>query len=356
MGKTSFGRLSAKRRRESLAYAEQQTGRPAHLLEKDVWVVQTMSVLFATQFGSDLVLKGGTSLSKAYDVIRRFSEDIDVTYDIRAFAPEIVSHSNADNAGYDPLPPNRSQAQRWSRLINSRLTSWVAEIATPAIKEGMETSGFDVAIKEEGHRLFVAYKPAFEGHSFVKPQVMIDFGARSSGAPNQVCEIICDAAPSLPGLVLPTSTATVMLPERTFWEKATAMHVFCSQERVRGERFSRHWHDVVELDRAGYGDRAALDGHIAAAVAHHKSVFFREKDCNGDPVDYLNAVAGNLCLVPDGKARDALALDYERMRASGMLLEEGGSFEQLLEQCTDIESRVNRLVTEDGNKIQAPLA
>lgn len=356
MGKTGFGRLPAKRRRESLAHAEQQTGRPAHLLEKDVWVVQTMSVLFATQFGSDLVLKGGTSLSKAYDVIRRFSEDIDVTYDIRAFAPELVGHSNVDATGYDPLPPSRSQAQRWSRSINSRLTSWVAEIAAPAIEEGMETAGFDVAITEEGHRLFVAYKPAFEGHSFVKPQVMIDFGARSSGAPNQVCEITCDAAVALPGLVLPISSAAVMLAERTFWEKATAMHVFCLQERVRGDRFSRHWYDVVELDRAGYGDRAASDSQIAEGVAHHKSVFFREKDHNGNPIDYFKAVSGELCLLPDGKARDALALDYERMCASGMLLEEVGSFEELLEQCADIEHRVNRLVTEDGNKLQAPLA
>ena len=67
------------------------SGRPAYLLEKDVWVVQLLHALFATQFTDDLTFKGGTSLSKAYRAIRRFSEDIDITYDIRAIIPELVA-------------------------------------------------------------------------------------------------------------------------------------------------------------------------------------------------------------------------------------------------------------------------
>ena len=341
MDKTSFSNLSAKRRREALAFAEEQTGRPAHLLEKDVWVVQTMGILFDGSFGGDLVLKGGTSLSKAYQVIRRFSEDIDVTYDICAIAPDLVSRPGVDTSGYDPLPSTRSQAKRWSKDINSRLTAWIAESAFPAIEEGMQRAGFDVGVQVEAHRLYVTYEPAFKGHSFVKPQVMLDFGARSSGKPNRKCEIVCDAAAGLPGLAFPTARATVMSPQRTFWEKATAVHVFCLQERVRGDRFARHWCDLVELDRAGYGVQSAKDRMVPTAVARHKSMFFRENDCDGNPVEYLDAVSGNLCLVPTGDARTALASDYGRMRASGMLLDEGESFEQLLEKCADLELRTN---------------
>ena len=347
MDRTSFNNLSPKRRREALAFAEKQTGRPAHLLEKDVWVVQTMGILFDESFGGHLVLKGGTSLSKAYQVIRRFSEDIDVTYDICTIAPDLVRRPGVDSSGYDPLPSTRSQVKRWSKVISSRLTSWIAERAVPAMEEGMQSAGFDVGVEVEAHRLYVTYKPAFEGHSFVKPQVLVDFGARSTGRPNRNCEIVCDAAAGLPGLALPTARVAVLSPHRTFWEKATAVHVFCLQEKVRGDRFARHWCDLVELDRAGYGAQSARDRMTATAVAGHKSMFFRENDCYGNPVNYLNAVSGNLRLIPNGDACTALASDYERMRAGGMLLDEGETFEQLLEECADLELRTNNHATAD---------
>ena len=339
-----------------MAFAEEQTGRPAHLLEKDVWVVQTMGILFDESFGGDLVLKGGTSLSKAYQVIRRFSEDIDVTYDICAIAPDLVSRPGVDTCGYDPLPGTRSQAKRWSKVINSRLTAWIAGRAVPAIKEGMVREGFDVGVRVEAHRLYVTYKPAFEGHSFVKPQVMVDFGARSSGTPNRNCEIVCDAAADLPGLVLPTARVAVMSAQRTYWEKATAVHVFCLQERVKGDRFARHWCDLVELDRAGYGAQSAQNRMTATAVARHKSMFFQENDCEGNSVDYLDAISGSLCLIPSGDARTALASDYERMLASGMLLDEGESFEQLLEKCADLELRTNNSAITDIGNVDTPSA
>ena len=100
--------------------AQQASGRRAFLLEKDVWIVRTLRVLFGARFGADIVFKGGTSLAKAYQAIRRFSEDIDVTYDIRAFAPDLVT-----GTGAEALPPTRSQEQRWSRATRSRLAEWV---------------------------------------------------------------------------------------------------------------------------------------------------------------------------------------------------------------------------------------
>jgi predicted nucleotidyltransferase component of viral defense system len=85
-----FLQLSVEDRREALSYAADRLGRPAHLLEKDVWVVWALETLFGSILGEHLIFKGGTSLSKAYKVIRRFSEDVDLTYDIRAIAPDLV--------------------------------------------------------------------------------------------------------------------------------------------------------------------------------------------------------------------------------------------------------------------------
>jgi hypothetical protein len=98
----AFLQLPSEERREALEVAASLSGRPAHLLEKDIWVVWSLDALFASPLGAKLVFKGGTSLSKAYRVIRRFSEDVDLTYDIRAIAPDLVGDTE------DALPTTRS--------------------------------------------------------------------------------------------------------------------------------------------------------------------------------------------------------------------------------------------------------
>ena len=103
-------------RKEALEVAASQCGRPAYLLEKDAWVVWTLGALFDSPFAKDLIFKGGTSLSKVYHVIDRFSEDIDVTYDIRAIAHDLVK-----DAGPEALPASKSQARKWRDTIDKRL-------------------------------------------------------------------------------------------------------------------------------------------------------------------------------------------------------------------------------------------
>jgi len=132
-----------------------------------------------------------------------------------------------------------------------------------------------------------------------------------------------------------------MLAERTFWEKATAVHVFCRQERRRGERLSRHWHDLARLDEAGIATNALADRVLALSVARHKAVFFVENDAHGERIDYEAAVTGGLQIVPSGAAHEMLADDYAKMLAGGMLLDEGEPFDALMERCAAIEARAN---------------
>lgn len=95
-----FFQLSAEERREALNVAAGASGRPIHLLEKDIWVVWSLKHLFGSPYAEHLVFKGGTSLSKAYGVIRRFSEDVDVTYDIRAIAGDLTGPSGLRAFGF----------------------------------------------------------------------------------------------------------------------------------------------------------------------------------------------------------------------------------------------------------------
>ena len=146
MAETRYQDLSAHDRRDALEVAERNSSHKAHLLEKDVWVVATLGVLFDAPFAENLIFKGGTSLSKAWHAIRRFSEDIDITYDIRAFAPDLVS-----GAGDEALPPTRSQEKRWTRAIRTRLATWVRDQARGIVEEGLSRAGFVARIRRKGN-------------------------------------------------------------------------------------------------------------------------------------------------------------------------------------------------------------
>ena len=323
------------------------SGRRAHLLEKDIWVVLVLRALMESPFGRDLTFKGGTSLAKAYRAIRRFSEDLDVTYDIRAIAPDLV-----EGHGEEALPSTRSQERRWTREIRGRLSSWVETHARPTIKANLSESGLSAHMRTEGDRIWIGYEPMFADYSFVRPEVMVEFGARSSGEPREERPIECDAAPYISEVAFPSTHSFVMLAERTFWEKATAVHVFCRQMRSRGERLSRHWYDLVRLDDASLAGKALANRDVAQAVARHKSMFFREKDAEGSWIDYEAAVSGGLQLLPDGTAYEALAEDYGRMLSDGMLLEDEERFEVLMGRCADLQERANEGMRLGGPELQ----
>ena len=337
MVETSFRSLSLDDKRYALNFAADRSGRRAYLLEKDVWVVETLRVLVEASFGRHLTFKGGTSLAKAWRAVRRFSEDIDITYDIRAFAPDL-----AGDADDEALPPTRSQEQRRTKAIRNRLAVWVRERALPTMEAGLARDGHTTRVRAEGERLYVGYDPSFDDYGFVRPEVLVDFGARSTGEPRETRTIGCDAADFLPDLSFPEARPAVMLAERTFREKATSMHVFRLRQHGRGDRLSRHWHDVARLDDAGIVGKALADRALALAVARHKAVFFREKDAVGAWVDYEAAVLDGLRLVSTGPALDSLADDYADMLANGLLPDDGESFEVLMERCADIEVRANR--------------
>lgn len=170
---------------------------------------------------------------------------------------------------------------------------------------------------------------------------MLEFGARSTGEPASLRDVVCDASDLIDGLIFPTARPRVMHAERTFWEKATAIHVFCQQDRLRGDRFARHWYDVARLDEAGLADAAFADRDLANAVARHKSMFFAEKAADRSPIDYAAAVSGGLQLVPVGDAARALEDDYARMVEDGLLFDDAESFEALMARCAEIAARAS---------------
>ena len=324
-------------RKDALLHAASLTGRPAYLLEKDVWVVWTLGAMFNANLGEHLVFKGGTSLSKAYDgLIQRFSEDIDLTYDIREIIPDLPDSK-------EPIPNTRSQAGKWTQVVRNSLPTWVRDQVIPVLDTAIMASGVNLEITQDGDKLRLQYAPLVEGGAYVKPEVLLEFGARSTGEPAEKRRVVCDTATSLPDLVFPEATPRVMVATRTFWEKATAAHVYCLKGEFRGERYARHWHDIGRLAAAGISSDAIADRELAACVADHKQAFFRERAADGTWIDYHMAIDGALRLVPEGEALANLRDDYQNMIDGGFFEVTPEPFEDLMTHCHAIESEANRI-------------
>jgi hypothetical protein len=226
--------------------------------------------------------------------------------------------------------------------VRRRLPEWVAGAAQPVIAGALAAQALVATVRVEGEKLFIDYEATAAGSGYVAPSVMLEFGARSTGEPASLRNLACDASGLVGGVMFPTARPRVMHAERTFWEKATAIHVFCLQKRLRGDRFARHWHDVVRLDEAGLAEVAFADRELANAVARHKSMFFAERAADCSPIDYVAAVNGGLQLMPAGDAAQALQEDYGRMVEDGLLLNDAEPFEVLMARCADIAARANR--------------
>ncbi|MNK28089.1 hypothetical protein D3C87_464580 [compost metagenome] len=332
-----FFDLSKADQREALEYGRAQTGRPAHLLEKDIWVVWVLRELFASPLSSDLTFKGGTSLSKVYKVIDRFSEDIDLTYDIRKLLPDLIGKGSE-------LPASRSQAGKWTQAVRHRLPCWLAQNVQPVIQAALERDGLDARLDiggQENDKLMLRYSAMTQGTGYVAPVVTLEFGGRATGEPHQIFQVECDIAQHLTDVSFPRAAPLVMSVSRTFWEKATAAHVFCAQGRIRSERYARHWHDLAAIARSPHYATVIADRTVSTAVARHKSLFFIEKDANGQVIDYVAAITGQLSIVPEGEARVALAKDYDAMLADEVMAGDALSFDALLQACADLQDRMN---------------
>lgn len=299
------------------------------------------------------MFEGGTSLSKAHALITRFSEDVDLTVDVRV----LLELGEIEETEW--LPKTRSAAERFRERVQVALPTWIAGGPLLALENARMAEGLEdrMRIEQAGDVVTVRYEPDddrdrdADPDRYVHPGVLLEFGGRSTGEPVENRMITCDLAPVATNIIFPATEARVMVPERTWWEKATATHVFCQQGRLRGERQARHWYDLVMLEAAGIAASAIGHRAIEGAVARHKSMMFREKDADGAVIDYHAAIAGSLRLVPEGAGRTALADDYARMRDAGLLPTDAPSFDVLLEGCVRMERAANAWIRDYGTGI-----
>lgn len=229
--------------------------------------------------------------------------------------------------------------------MRHRLPDWITQNVQPVIQVALTHEHLDARLEiggQENDKLLLHYPALTQGTGYVAPVVTLEFGARATGEPHQVFQVTCDIAAQLVNVSFPTASPLVMSVARTFWEKATAAHVFCAQGRIRSERYAPHWHDLAAIARSLFAAVVA-DRAVATAVARHKSYFFSEKDAVGQVIDYMPATIGHLRIVPEDEAKTALAKDYAAMLADEVMVGNAVSFDDLLEACVALEAEVNKI-------------
>lgn len=313
-----------------------KTGRSAQVLEKDVWVCEVLAALFGLGYPKRMAFKGGTSLSKVYKVIRRFSEDIDVSIDYRDMGIEP-----------DPLTTDttKSQIRRVAARLKDALAVEIRSVIGPALASVLAGRHADVRIKydSDAETIEVLYPSALNSASgYLLEHVLLEFGGRNLTDPNQEHEITPDVAGAVPGLELPKATVTVLSAQRTYWEKVTLIHEKISRGKIQSDpsRLSRHWYDLSQLASCEAGVVALNDGQLLADVVKLKTTFFNAADAN-----YEGCLAGQLRLVPDGSDLVALADDYAAMQAAGMFDSEPPTFDAVIEALRTLEARINGMAS-----------
>ena len=331
-GFSEFLKATPQDRRDVFLSAAARLGTPEQYVEKDFWVTWTLDVLFnGLPAGHPrLLFKGGTSLSKAYGLISRFSEDIDIT----VFREDLGQ--GASVAELEAM----SRKKRQLRLdaikdacrdyIQNTLARQFAEIVREALAESNiepndPSMAFD-ADDPDGQSLLFWYPAVTTGHgNYVRPAVKIESGSKSALDPHGDLSIAPYISEEVRRLALSAEHVTTVVAERTFWDKIIILHGVRNWFekrgvlRAEGQRVSRHYYDVHRILQSELGARAVADRALGADCAAHARMFFNSPDLGLD-----RAAPGGFSLAPTDQMLADLRRDYVRM--AGMIIGEPPGF------------------------------
>lgn len=319
-------------RRELFRATSQRMRVHEAIIEKDFWVCWVLDALFTHErWKEQLVFKGGTSLSKAYGIIERFSEDIDLVLDAHALGIDLDEGSRTQST---------ASRNRFCKAVNEKAAHFLEAEMQPSLAMlfGSRAPGAMFHLEADGQELRVGYPRAF-AMDYVQPVIRLEVGPLAGWTPNELRSIRPYAAVEYPSLLpqvetmIPTITA-----ERTFWEKATLLHQEAHRDELKScpSRYSRHYYDLHRLYRSPVKAKALDELGQLRAVAEFKSCFYH---CAW--AKYEEAVPGSLRLLPNAAHLPELRADYAAMRS--MLFGAVPDFDTILADLAALEAEIHAL-------------
>ena len=299
------------------------------IIEKDLWVCVTLDYLFTkSPWKDNLAFKGGTSLSKAFNLIERFSEDIDLILNWRVI-------------GYETKEPlverSNTKQDKINKEFDIRTEEFLKTIFIPKIKEDLaKLINRKLEISYEDEAVIIGYSNDYADESILHV-IRLEIGAKAAWTPTEAATIrpyIAEVYPEQFGDASVSVCTTT--PERTFWEKATILHHEANRpdDLPVPPRISRHYYDIYRMAKIGILVRALEQSELLEQVADFKAKFYPRKWAG-----YELARLGTLKLTPSDVHKDALRRDYAKM--AGMIYGERPEFDELMTDITEIEKKIN---------------
>lgn len=330
----NVARLPESDRRELFRNTADKMGLNDTIVEKDFWVCFTLDYLFhRCPWKDSITFKGGTSLSKAFNLISRFSEDIDLILDWRVL-------------GYGKDEPweerSKTKQDSFNKEANVRAEFFLAEQFCPVIQAEISKEldcEANIYIDEKDKQTVIFAYP----HLFTNPATLqvirLEIGALAAWTPAKIAKIESYAAIYYPKIFEQKGTAILTVaPERTFWEKATILHheAHRPESSEMPQRYSRHYYDLYRMSMSSVKEAAFAQMELLKTVVDFKMKFYPRAWAR-----YQEAVPGTLKLVPPEYRFGALAADYEAMK--DMLYGDIPTFETVMNAVRQLEREINAL-------------
>lgn len=325
----SVARLSDAERRELFAETAARKGMTPAIVEKDFWVCWTLGRLFAhPELSRLLMFKGGTSLSKVFNLIERFSEDIDLILDWRMVVGED-----------DPLAErSNNQQEALNKTIEAKAVDYIGGEMLAMISGAVDPICRCAVAADDFHALNVMYPAAFSD-AYLRPEVRLEIGPLAAWMPHANYRIQSYAAEAFTQLFKQADCAVqAICAERTFWEKATILHHEAHRPESSPQplRYSRHYYDLAMMAAAPVKDAALADFGLLADVVTFKEHFYRRPWAH-----YDLAKPGSFKLLPAGHVLAAVEQDYTQMR--NMIFGPYPAFGEIMETLRKLEAEINGL-------------
>jgi predicted nucleotidyltransferase component of viral defense system len=319
-------------KRNAFIQIAEETGMSAFAVEKDWWVSRTLEIIFQMDIAKHLVFKGGTSLSKAWNLINRFSEDIDLAIDMDFFMTPTKNWSKGERTKL------RKTAGEYSTSI------FFVELEAEFLKRGFENLHFTIVETSESDRdprvLEIQYPNLIEQQTgYMLPRIQIEVSCRSLREPfsiqkfgSLVDEVYFEREFAQSFFQVPTVN-----PERTFLEKIFLLHEEFKrpEEKMRVDRLSRHLYDVYHLTKAGIADRAINDKELYETIVSHRYLFSK---IGG--VDYNSHNPATLNPIPPNKVQKDWESDYAKMKEEMIYEKNPPSFEDLISNLSNLKDQL----------------
>ena len=319
--------LSNKERSELFAETASKMGTTNAIAEKDFWVVWVLAKVFADdRLNKILMFKGGTSLSKVFDLIGRFSEDVDLILDWTLVSEE------------DPnVARTNSKQNKFNKLVNESAKAYIENTLLPILSEILSPVCQCKIDDKDAFSINIKYPSVFDD-AYLRPEILLEIGPLASWLPSEEYEVQSFTAKYFPKLFsIPKCKVNTIVAKRTFWEKATILH----HESNRPEasemppRYSRHYYDLATMAKSAVKDEALNNLELLENVVEFKKKFYPRGWAK-----YDNAKPGTLRLLPPAHRLAKLKKDYAAM--SHMIFDKYLEFDEIIEVLAKLEVEINQ--------------